>query len=108
MKKPSLTNIRKQLSSLAFDPRKPGPMAVITDVADLQYFRGRALELIHESYADPKKLGPAIQLLVYTKAVIDNEREEKAKERRKVKEKIEKEENKKLPPHLTPDNIFKD
>jgi hypothetical protein len=84
MKKPSLTQIRKALSSSAFDPRKPGPMAVITDISNLEFLRGRAIEILSESL-NPDKLTKAIQLIAYLKATIELERKEKKNEKAVVK-----------------------
>ena len=48
-KKPSMTTIKKYLTSCAFDPRKPGPMAIIADSGGPEYYEQRAIELIKEA-----------------------------------------------------------
>lgn len=45
---PSKTAIKKILMESAFDPRKPGPMKVIADIRNHDYYKLRAIELIHE------------------------------------------------------------
>ncbi len=56
--KPSFTEIRKVLASCAFDPRKPGPMAVVADSATPEYATRRSMEFLREAATiDP--FGPA-------------------------------------------------
>lgn len=57
-KNPSKTSISKILKASIFDPRKPGPLSVITDVGSKRYFETRAIELIREN-----RLEQAISLL---------------------------------------------
>jgi len=42
----SLTQIRDILRSCQFNPKKPGPMKVIAEVGNPQYYRLRAIELL--------------------------------------------------------------
>jgi hypothetical protein len=41
--------IQRLLSSCAFNPNEPGPMKVIVDVGDPNYYLNRAVEMIRES-----------------------------------------------------------
>lgn len=47
--KPSvcLTQIRNFLKKVVFNPRKPGPMQIISDVGSAEYYELRAIEEIH-------------------------------------------------------------
>lgn len=73
--KTSLTQIRKILSQSAFNPRKPGPMKVIADVGDPNYYRQRALELItHDGKQNIKQAIGLLALYIAT-GVLDNEKD---------------------------------
>ena len=58
---PSKREIQKALSDCAFNPREPGPMQIIADVGDLNYYRHRAIEELKN--ADNGCARKAIQLL---------------------------------------------
>lgn len=45
---PSKTALKKILSECVIDPRKPGPMKVIADMSDPDFFRKRAIEYLSE------------------------------------------------------------
>lgn len=45
----SLTQIRKVLRNCQFNPREPGPMKVVADCGDKNYYMTRAIEMIHTS-----------------------------------------------------------
>lgn len=45
----SLTAIRNLLKQAVFNPRKPGPMAIISDVGSVEFYEHRAIEEIHEA-----------------------------------------------------------
>lgn len=65
-KKSSLTQLKAILRESAFDPRKPGPFKVITDVGNVDYYINRAIELCYEAQTSNKPdaiLMKAISLL---------------------------------------------
>jgi len=71
-KPPSKTTIRNILRSLAFDPRKPGPMSLIAEVGDAGYYITRAIEELRMADFDNKRntgkyINNAIRLLVLAK-----------------------------------------
>lgn len=43
----SLKKIRELLKAVVFNPRKPGPMAIISDQGSPEYYELRAIEEIH-------------------------------------------------------------
>jgi len=43
----SLKALRKQLTKTMFDPREPGPMKIIADVGNIQYYVMRGIEFSH-------------------------------------------------------------
>ena len=45
----SLTAIRTLLKEIPFNPRKPGPMAIISDVGSPEFYELRAIEEIHNA-----------------------------------------------------------
>jgi len=50
-KQATITGIREQLKKVVFNPKKPGPMKIIADMDDANYFEMRAIELIQEARA---------------------------------------------------------
>lgn len=62
---PSKTRIKQILRDCAFDPRRPGPLAIITEVGTRDYYECRAIELIREAQLGNHKesLQKAIALL---------------------------------------------
>lgn len=64
-KKVSLKAIKKVLASCAFDPKVPGPMKIIMDSGNKEYFLMRAVECIHEAKLGigKDKIRQAISLL---------------------------------------------
>ena len=46
VKKISKTAVKLMLREIAFDPRKPGPMKIVSDLEDSNYYEQRALEEI--------------------------------------------------------------
>lgn len=64
------------LSSCKFDPNLPGPMKIVIDVGDSEYYKKRAVELIRSTIGlDCEKsqvdLTQAIQLLILAKLGCD-------------------------------------
>lgn len=47
-KQPSKTELRRHLRDCLFDPRKPGPMQVIADTGNTDYYETRAKECISQ------------------------------------------------------------
>lgn len=45
---PSQKDIKKALSQASFNPREPGPMAIIAEFQDFNYFISRAFETLRE------------------------------------------------------------
>lgn len=43
----TLTNVRKVLKAAIFNPRKPGPMKIVSEVGSREYYELRAIEEIH-------------------------------------------------------------
>jgi len=78
----SLTEIRKVLREMAFNPKKPGPMKIITDQRNQQYWTHRAMEAIqmslvtadHEDYQN--QLTMSIRLLTLCKIESEHGRKE--------------------------------
>ena len=67
---PSKTKLNKFYNTfVAFDPRLPGPMKVITDVGNNDFYRRRAIECIHEGSAE--NLIMAMRLLLLAGAAED-------------------------------------
>ena len=69
--KPSFTDIRKALANAAFDPKKPGPMAVIADIDNPSYLVNRAIEFLrteNPSLIDLERAASLIGLLLAKKA----------------------------------------
>lgn len=56
---PSLTQLKKILSEAAFDPRKPGPMAIVVGMQDTRYLETKILEMTTEA----RDLAARIRLL---------------------------------------------
>lgn len=50
-KVPSRKSLRETLNESAFDPREPGPLKVIVESADANYYEQRAMEYIREARA---------------------------------------------------------
>jgi hypothetical protein len=69
MKNPSKTAIIKILRECVFDPREPGPMKIIADVGNQEYFITRAIELLstEKQLLIQDELIQAIRLLVLAK-----------------------------------------
>ncbi|MEK0324497.1 MAG: hypothetical protein QQN63_02240 [Nitrosopumilus sp.] len=80
--KPTITGMRKALRGIPFNPKTPGPMKIIADMADPHYYEMRSVELIFEAQKIRKHqrnyrtntryqecLDTAIQLLVLAKIV---------------------------------------
>lgn len=66
----SLTQIRKILKQAVFNPRKPGPMKIVAEMGNSQYYKMRAIEAISNN-----ELYQAIKLLALAIASIDDEEE---------------------------------
>ena len=68
MAKITISRLRKAMQKCVFDPREPGPMSLILDVDNPEYWERRAIEQlneIHKFNADPEeKLICAISLLL--------------------------------------------
>lgn len=62
-RKLGVKKIKQILSESAFDPNQPGPLKVITDLQNAEYYRMRAIELIREG-----QLKLAISLLALARA----------------------------------------
>lgn len=58
---PSKTALRKILKASEFDPRAAGPLKIIADVGNKDYYRSRAIELISDNTT--KSVQQAISLL---------------------------------------------
>ena len=72
MMKPSKTSIKKALSEAAFDPRKPGPMQIIMETGNAEYYIQRAREIL-AVYLDapiPDKLDQAMALIALAKVTM--------------------------------------
>lgn len=48
MKKPTVTDIRRMMRELSYDPRKPGPIQAILDVGNQEYYIRRSAEMLTE------------------------------------------------------------
>lgn len=73
----SLTQIRKTLQQCQFNPKEPGPMKVIADTGNKEYYLLRAMETIQgaRELANPtKELRQAIGLLALALVEIENGR----------------------------------
>jgi hypothetical protein len=69
MKPISLTRVRKFLQLVQFNPNLPGPIKIISDVNNPDYFENRAIEFIREAEFDyrqnyDEKIIYAIRLLI--------------------------------------------
>lgn len=64
-RKPSLTQIRKILREAAFNPRDVGPLSIIADVGDSNYYIMRAIEELMKvkGPAEKFRMIQAIQLV---------------------------------------------
>lgn len=46
MKLPTINQLKKVAQRLPFKPKEPGPLAVIVDVGNVEYYKQRAIEFI--------------------------------------------------------------
>ena len=72
-KNPTKAAIRKILSECVFNPREPGPLKVIADVGNEDYYITRATELLKRAETDQAKVNirSAISLLALALAKFD-------------------------------------
>lgn len=63
--------IERALKECAFDPKKTGPLAVVLDVNNTDYYLNRSIELIKEALIYPERydenIKRTIQLLIWSK-----------------------------------------
>lgn len=73
-KLPSKKMLQAEARDCIFDPRAVGPMKIIADTDNLDYFKGRAIECINRSQIEnPKKeLQMAVGLLLLALAKVKN------------------------------------
>lgn len=71
-KQPSKTELRRHLRDCLFDPRKPGPMQVIADTGNEEYYENRAKECVSQfaetSHEKSDNIRMAIGLLLLSLA----------------------------------------
>lgn len=95
--KPSSLQVSKVLRKSVFDPRKPGPMAVILDTANSDYLERRAVELILQGVSPRpvtqqgrmsrlQDLQMAIRLLAMSQLLMEQEEAPAKKPKTKTKE----------------------
>ena len=53
----SLTKIRTLLKEVAFNPRTPGPMSIISEVGSVEYYECRAIEEIRTAQSIRTHIG---------------------------------------------------
>lgn len=63
-KQPSKTELRRHLRDCLFDPRKPGPMQVIADTGNTEYYENRAKECISQYAETPEEKARNLQMAV--------------------------------------------
>lgn len=89
-KKPSLTQLKAILRDSHFDPRKPGPMTVILEANNPDYFIERTMELLREARKMKnrrRQLQMAISLLAMTQLLDGQDAPQERQEVRRPKHK---------------------
>ncbi len=66
--------ISRLLAESGFNPKKPGPMKIISEIDNIDYYRGKAIELINTSILSNKPhdcLRDAISVLILARCLLE-------------------------------------